>query len=138
MSLTALYIDLKKWITRIEVKCYNTGTRHYINKNSTVNGRKIVSCAAIFLPLTQIWNTNCMEFSLIYHIVSRACVYYNKGLGLWCLMPLSTIFLLYHGSQFCSQKYGIPPAPGHKTESSRDMVKQYVPFLGNKKFQCFH
>jgi len=45
-------------------------------------------------------------------------------------MPLSTIFLLCHGSQFCSQKYGIPP--GHKTE--RDMVKQYAPFLGKKKY----
>jgi hypothetical protein len=27
-------------------------------------------------------------------------IFYTKGLGLGCLMPLSTIFQLYHGSQF--------------------------------------
>jgi hypothetical protein len=26
--------------------------------------------------------------------------YIYKGLGLWCLTPLSTILQLYHGSQF--------------------------------------
>ena len=28
------------------------------------------------------------------------CIVFIQGLGLWCLTPLSTIFLLYHGSQF--------------------------------------
>ena len=27
-------------------------------------------------------------------------IYIYKGLGLWCLTPLSTILQLYHGSQF--------------------------------------
>jgi hypothetical protein len=35
------------------------------------------------------WATYKINISLIY-----------VGLGLWCLMPHYTIFLLYHGSQF--------------------------------------
>ena len=39
-------------------------------------------------------------YRLLSSILCISLRYIKYGLGLWCLMPLSTIIQLYHGSQF--------------------------------------
>ena len=43
-----------------------------------------------------------LSYSLGFHFINIIITTTNSfsGLGLWCLMPLSTIFMLYRGSQF--------------------------------------
>ena len=66
------------------------------NYNNRPQVYRYVSSLIQIIPIPK--STNLCSYSLMLHVKQIPNIHY--WFGLWCLMPLSTIFLLYRGGLF--------------------------------------
>ena len=65
-----------------------------------LHGTTLAQLNLMFLNTYQMPDVSPIRPFPVPPTVSLVVIYIADGLGLWCLMPLSTIFQLYRGCQF--------------------------------------
>ena len=94
----------------------NKGLRRELNDTNTVNPKWLTLNENDYCPAS-------------HYYIDSVC----KGLGLWCLLPLSTILQLYRGDQFLLVKEtGVPgenhiPAVSHCQTLSHNAISKTSP-----------